>query len=515
MRVAIRTDASRQIGAGHLMRCLTLAEGLRSNGAQVEFVTRQHERHWLTLIAERDFAIHALPAPAASELPADGLAHAAWLGAAVDEDAAQTMAALKQSNEDVEWLIVDHYGVDAHWERSLRSAARRIMVIDDLADRAHDCDILLDQNLVADMGTRYRGLVPQKCALLLGPDYALLQPAYAQLRDSVSPREGFVRRILTFFGGGDLANLTEKALFAFLNLERPDIRLDVVVGRSHPSAASIARLAASHPNVTLHSGLPSLAPLMAQADLAIGAGGATSWERLCLKVPTIMITTADNQLPTARELQRLGLADWLGHWDEVDAPMLQGALSSRLAGGREGAWRGRESIVDGLGEARVSAAIMIDADTPLALRWAGEADEGLLLEWANDADTRQNAFNPECIAPETHSRWFKAKRADPECRIFIFETADQRPVGQVRFEREDETWLVSYSIAPGLRGRGLGSKILEKALFSLGSEGRDDFIVGRVKPANVASRRIFEKLGFALVAQRATALEFRRSAKSL
>jgi UDP-2,4-diacetamido-2,4,6-trideoxy-beta-L-altropyranose hydrolase len=492
------------------MRCLTLAEGLRSRGARVAFVSREHDGHLLSLIAERGFAIHALPAPAEGWLPADRLAHGAWLGAGIDEDAAQTLAALNRADEELEWLIVDHYGIDARWERPLRLVARRIMVIDDLADRTHDCDLLLDQNLVADFETRYAGLLPQECTLLLGPTYALLQPAYAELRERALVREGPVRRILVFFGGIDPFGLTEKSVRAFTNLERADVRLDVVIGRDHASAAAIERLAASRPNIVLHSGLPTLAPLMAQADLAIGAGGATSWERLCLQVPTILITVADNQAATAQELHRRGLAEWLGRGDQVDEAMLQNALSQRLADRAGSGRRRRASLVDGLGESRVWTAMMLDADTPLAPRPANERDEELLLEWANDPATRRNAFTQARISPEGHKVWLQARLNDAGCRIFIFETADKIPVAQVRFDKEDQAWAISYSVAPLLRGRGLGAKILDMALSSLASEGRSASILARVKPANLASRRIFEKLGFALAREDANAFEFRR-----
>jgi UDP-2,4-diacetamido-2,4,6-trideoxy-beta-L-altropyranose hydrolase len=493
------------------MRCLTLAEGLRARGSRVAFVSRKHDGHLLALIAERGFAVHALPAPANGWASTDRLAHGDWLGAAVDEDAAQTLAALGQANEDVEWLIVDHYGVDARWERPIRSVARRIMVIDDLADRKHDCDLLLDQSLVADFETRYIDLVPQKCVLLLGPTYALLQPAYAELRERALAREGPVRRILVFFGGIDPFGLTEKSVRAFMSLERADVRLDAIVGRDHSSAAAIERLVMSRPNIVLHSGLPTLAPLMAQADLAIGAGGATTWERLCLKIPTILITVADNQLATARELHRRGLAEWLGSGGQVDEAMLQNALSQRLAD-RAGSHRRLDgSLVEGLGEPRVWAAMMLDADAPLASRPANERDEELLLEWANDPATRHNAFTQARITSAGHKIWLQAKLNDPGCRMFILETADKIPVGQVRFDREDQASAISYSVAPFLRGRGLGAKILEVALSSLACEGHNELIVGRVKPTNLASRRIFEKLGFALVDETADALEFRRT----
>jgi UDP-2,4-diacetamido-2,4,6-trideoxy-beta-L-altropyranose hydrolase len=190
--------------------------------------------------------------------------------------------------------------------------------------------------------------------------------------------------------------------------------------------------------------------------------------------------------------------------------MLRNALSQRLAGpfGRP---RQDVSLVDGFGEPRVWAAMMADADTRLISRAANDRDEDLLLEWANDPATRRNAFTQARISPEGHKRWLQAKLNDPQCRMVIFETADHIPVGQVRFDREDQAWAISYSVAPLLRGRGIGAKMLEMALSQLACEGVAGSMLGRVKPTNLASRRIFEKLGFALFSEGADTLEFRRA----
>ncbi|HPZ14727.1 MAG TPA: UDP-2,4-diacetamido-2,4,6-trideoxy-beta-L-altropyranose hydrolase, partial [Bacillota bacterium] len=208
LHIVIRTDASPAIGTGHVMRCLTLANALARKGVGVSFICREHEGNLCDLIEEQGFTVHRLPAPESS-FEADATpAHAAWLGAAWQEDARQTGAVIRTLGIKPTWLVVDHYGLDYRWEEALRPLVGRIFVIDDLADRAHDCDLLLDQNLFADMQTRYAGKVPADCRLLLGPEYALLQPIYAELHDRIPPREGPVRRILISFGGADRDNLT-------------------------------------------------------------------------------------------------------------------------------------------------------------------------------------------------------------------------------------------------------------------------------------------------------------------
>ena len=353
MRVAFRVDASVAIGSGHVMRCLTLADALGKEGADVLFVCRQHHGNTIALIEERGFAVAPLAVGAGT---VDDRAHYAdWLGGTWQADAEATQAAVTARwLGGAEWLIVDHYAIDARWESALRAQARRIMAIDDLADRSHDSDLLLDQNLVRDFETRYAGLVPDRCLLQLGPRYALLASEYAALHGQARSRQGPIRNILVFFGGVDSFGLTEKAVNAFIALERPDIHLDVVVGRMSLSPAAMTVLAQSHPNIAVHGNLPSLAPLMAKADLAIGAGGSTAWERLCLGLPSIVVSVAENQRETCSELSRRGLAHWLGDAPSVyEATLLQAERRFLL----EVPVIPRDSIdiVDGQGASRVAA----------------------------------------------------------------------------------------------------------------------------------------------------------------
>ncbi len=356
MLVAFRADASRTIGHGHIMRCLTLASALRQHGAQAFFICREHDGHLCDLVEERGFVVSRLPSPTPWIQAGDAPAHATWLASSWQEDAEQTRGAIETMGDKPEWLVVDHYGIDQQWEGALRGSMGRIFVIDDLADRCHDCDLLLDQNLVADMHDRYADKVPRACGMLLGPKYALLQPVYAELHDRVPPREGQIKRILIYFGGADNENLTGLALGAFLRLNRPDIEVDVIITGSGRHAAGIKEQTAGHDNIHIHVDLPTLAHLMAKADLAIGAGGATSWERLCLGLPSLVITLAENQKPVADELHRLDLVDWLGHKDQVEAGQIGISIRHLTNENLDGIWsrrckkvlngRGIDSIID-------------------------------------------------------------------------------------------------------------------------------------------------------------------------
>lgn len=501
MRVAFRTDASRTIGTGHVVRCMTLADALRVRGASAIFVCREHEGHLCDLIEERGFTVNRLPAAGGGAQSENSPTHAGWLGASWEEDAEQTRAAIETLGAKPDWLVVDHYALDRRWESRLRACVGRVMAIDDLADRAHDCDLLLDQNLAGEMHSRYAGKIPAARVALLGPEYALLQPVYAELHDRARRRAGPVRRIFMFFSGVDGGNVVCRALAAFLRLDRPDIEVDVVIGAGDPHEKTLRLQAQGHGNIHLHGRLPTLAPLMARADLAIGASGTASWERLCLGLPALVVTLAENQRAVADEMNRRGLIRWLGHRDEVTESVFFQELNELARQGMDEDWSARcLATVDGRGVKRVCAALIVTATAPLEVRRAGPEDEALLLEWANDPTVRRNAFSPERISAATHRIWFRDRLGNPDgCRLYIVETTDGVPLGQVRFERSEEIWEIHYALGPAFRGRGLGRRMLEAALAKFRAEGANGAVViGRVKTGNRPSRRIFESLGFTL-----------------
>ncbi len=502
MKFAFRTDASLQIGTGHVMRCLTLANALRERGADCRFICREHPGNLLHLIREQGFEAVALPGESSErgyppKAVQSDLAHAEWLGADWRTDAEAARAAL--GGVKVDWLVVDHYALDARWEAAMRPNCCKLLVIDDLADRIHDCDLLLDQNLVADMERRYDGKVPHHCGRLLGPQYALLQPEYAELHPRIPPREGPVSRVLIYFGGADRDNQTGRALAACLSLGRQDIALDVVINPNSPHADSIQAQAQGKGQVTLHSHLPSLAPLMVRADLAIGAGGATSWERCCLGLPTLVITIAENQKPIAEELHQQGLVQWLGHASEASEQSIANDLATIFDKDLPSAWSEKcQQFADGLGADRVCSVLLLSPETPLRARLARLDDEALILRWANDPLVRRNAFTTETIDPVTHRAWFRKRLRDLEnCRLQIVETDDGFPLGQVRFDRDQEQWEVHYSMDSRCRGRGMGTSLLAAGLRSFRTTHPSDTIFGRVKPGNDASQKVFRALGFA------------------
>ncbi|MEO4046302.1 UDP-2,4-diacetamido-2,4,6-trideoxy-beta-L-altropyranose hydrolase [Pseudomonas sp. CAU 1711] len=317
MKVVFRADASLQMGSGHLMRCVTLADALKQKGAECHFLCREHPGHLIEVVRGKGHAVHALPCVPNSPIDSDGPAHAAWLGTTQEQDAQACLPILQALQPD--WLIVDHYALDIRWERHLRPFCQRLMVIDDLADRAHQCDLLLDQNL-GRQATDYAGLVSKECAVLVGPQYALLRPEFAALREYSLERrrQPKLRSLLITMGGVDQPNATGKVLAALKRSALPDdIRLDVVMGAKAPWLEEVKGISRDMPWPTeVLVNVTDMAQRMADCDLAIGAAGSTSWERCCMGVPALMAVLAENQAAIGCALQRAGAAILIGAPDE-------------------------------------------------------------------------------------------------------------------------------------------------------------------------------------------------------
>jgi len=327
MNITFRTDASLEIGTGHVMRCLTLARGLRNDGAECRFITRALPGHMANRIEAEGFEVVFLPAPDGSA-PIAPPAHAAWAGVNWVQDAADTRAVLAGAPPD--WLVVDHYAFDIRWEQAARPEGAKLMVIDDLADRAHECDLLLDQNL-GRAASDYDGLVPDGCTRLIGPKYALLRSEFADMRPFVlaeRQRRNFQNLLITM-GGVDPQDATSRVLHALRGADLPEgLQISVIMGSNAPALEKVRTLAKgmSRPTEVLVD-VTNMAERMANADLAIGAAGSTTWERCALGLPTIIVQIADNQIGIAQLLSAEGAALDPGSINALRfAPSLQAAL---------------------------------------------------------------------------------------------------------------------------------------------------------------------------------------------
>ncbi|AHL32976.1 polysaccharide biosynthesis protein [Pseudomonas brassicacearum] len=364
MKVVFRADASQQIGTGHVMRCLTLADALNARGAECSFICRAHPGNLIEFIRSKGYPVHSLPFSCPQEVSllvtnkAGGgaeLAHTAWLGTSLEHDVAECAVILGELNTD--WLVVDHYALDARWEVALKRHCRKLMVIDDLADRPHQGDLLLDQTFGRNPED-YALWVPATCTLLCGSQYALLRPEFAELRpySLARRRDAQLRHLLITMGGVDKDNATGQVLYALQSCELPaNCRITVVMGATAPWLTEVRQRAEQMPWPTdVRVNVGDMAQLMADSDLAIGAAGSTSWERCCLGLPTVLIVLADNQQQVAKGLEQAGAVYVLQRTQRIaeHLPQALASLSSSTAF-RTAMSQAAQRIADGNGMATV------------------------------------------------------------------------------------------------------------------------------------------------------------------
>lgn len=362
MFVAFRCDASVEIGGGHIARCLTLARELIARGADILFLCRNASpaiADGIRSVPGIEFAPledKGSPAPPDPGMP---VAHHHWLRVSQAQDAFDTGVVMARRSKP-DWLVVDHYALDARWEKLVRHLSGKILVIDDLADRPHEADLLLDQNLFLNPEQRYADNAPTYCRLLLGPHYALLRQEFIEARSTLPPRSGKLERLLVTFGSYDPMNLTLDALHGIEDADLHDLKkVDVVVGSETPNLASITSYCKNRPGHQAHVQVSNMAALMAGADLAIGASGATTWERCCLGLPSIVFAVADNQVPIGAGCDRAGAVVYLGRTPNAVRSLVSSNLR-QLSENPEKLGRMAEigiSLTDGLGAQRVGNAM--------------------------------------------------------------------------------------------------------------------------------------------------------------
>jgi UDP-2,4-diacetamido-2,4,6-trideoxy-beta-L-altropyranose hydrolase len=402
--------------------------------------------------------------------------------------------------EGADTLVVDSYGIDIRHERAFRAAAHAIFVIDDLADRPHDCDMLLDQNFGRD-GEDYEALVPAGAEVLAGSSWALLRPEFAASRASALARRDAghpVRRILISLGLSDVAGASMRAVQAVLAAET-GAHLDVVLGRKTEGFSRLEDMAASRLDVTLHVDAADICRLMVEADLAVGAGGTSTWERCCVGLPGIVLVLAENQRDVAARLAALGAV--VPIFDPLDAAAMTSAVR-RLAsdaGARAALSRASAALTDGTGAPKIARKLFaLAARQDMVIRRAVIEDCAELWKWRNDETTRRNSKSAAVIPWSDHQRWYADSLQRDDRRIWIAEMWGKK-AGMVRFDRNgDERWIVSIAVDPEERGRGIGRSLLAAACARMKSETAGHGFEAEIAVENRASARIFETCGFVL-----------------
>ena len=357
--VAFRVDASLEIGSGHVIRCLTLADGLRLRGAECYFITRPFPGHLTDFIRQRGHAVLELPVLDTLETNTINAGYAGWLGTDWRTDAAQTVQVLAPHNMD--WLVVDHYALDMNWESAVSGKCKNVLVIDDLANRRHQCQILLDQNL-GSLASDYAELLPTYCDKLIGPKFALLRPEFSSWRNfSITRRlNPQFHNLLIALGGVDKDNVTGMVLNTLAKCQLPpDLNITIIMGQNAPWLEQIQKHASQMDWPTrVLVGVSNMAEIMSESDIAIGAAGGSAWERCALGLPSIVVVLADNQKKGAASLANRGAILGLLQIEEIEGQMA--ALLRREPALVAECGRIASSIVDGFGVDRVCEKMMFE-----------------------------------------------------------------------------------------------------------------------------------------------------------
>lgn len=492
MNVVFRVDASNQIGSGHVMRCLTLADLFKKSGSNINFITRNHVGNLDSLIESRGYEIYTLPK--IEKIKAQKLTgYLKWLGVLQSEDARQSVQKIR--NDIIDLLVVDHYALDIEWESILRSQVKSILVIDDLANRKHDCDWLLDQNLFSNR-ERYDYLVSNKTIKIFGPKYALVNEDFLKYRKNVSKIQS-IKRIFIFFGGSDLFNLTMMTLKSLKHPKFKKLELVVVIGAGNPYASEIKKFVSNIDNAVLHIQVKNMAELMSSSDISIGSGGSATWERFAIGLPCLVVTFGRDQELVIKELVKNNYTTWLGNVKQVNQSVISNATLKMIDNPKELYEKQIKSqkLVDGMGAKRVFKIINLSKNSlNLVPRLAEKADARLYWNWVNEKEVRKNAFNDSFIEWGEHIKWFNQSLASSSTTLLIFEKK-RVPIGQVRFNNKGVKYWIDYSISKSFRGLGFAVPMMISAIGYLNII-KPALLIAEVKKSNNASIKVFEKMDF-------------------
>ena len=473
--IIIRADASVGMGTGHVMRCLALAQAWQEEGGGCVFAMAESTPAIEDRVRAEKFELSLLPTPPASRQDSAALVKLA-------------------TGAHAGWVVVDGYQFDVEYQRALKAAGLKLLLMDDAGHAGtYLADLVVDQNSGASESF-YQRKEPYT-RLLLGSRYAMLRHEFKPWREWRREIPARGTKVLITMGGSDPQNITLQAIEALRSTKIDGIEAAVVAGGSNPHLGSLEEAIREHRNIRFHKNAANMAELMAWADVAISAAGTICWEMCLLGLPAILIDWAENQRPLARDLDRRGVAIHLGSTEDISAERIANKLEWLLLSPdarNTMSNRGRE-LVDGRGAGRVVSA-MLGAEW--RLRRAQPDDVDLLWHWANDSDVRAASFSSEFITHERHREWLTEKLSDPNSVLLVGLNSDGDPTGVVRYDIDGERALISVSLAKEFRGRGHGKILLELAVEELFRSGRATVIDAHVKPMNEASLRLFTRVGF-------------------
>ena len=502
MKAVIRVDASLQIGSGHVMRCLTLAHTLKKNRFEVTFICRKLSGNLIERIDSDGFRVHELSAHKQKNI--DGkLAHSHWLGVTQKNDADECIDVL--NNEEFDWLIVDHYALDEEWQNYIKPCYKKLMVIDDLADRNHQCDILLDQTF-GRTHKDYLNRIPTNSKSLLGAKYALLRPEFAKFRTPSLSRRTYstFNHLLINMGGIDVDNITEKILDHLMDLDLSmEIHITIVMGIHAPHLQSVKLKAEElSQNITVLADVQNMAEIMANADIAIGASGATTWERCCLGLPSVQIILSKNQEHLARTLARKKIIWLIKEINEIGDLLKSAPSWMNHVGGLAA------EICDGMGSQRVFNKM---TDCTVILEDFGEidlcsyvnlnqSDATLALDMRNHEEIRTWMYSKDIISKEEHLSFLANLGIDEKRRYFLVKQKGA-VIGAINFSKINYGSSVDFGIFinPFKKSQGFGSVLESAASEYACTELGAETIKLEVLEQNTKAINFYKRCGFNFV----------------
>ncbi len=496
--IVIRADASTRIGIGHVMRCLTLAAKLNNAQHQIIFLCKQHHGNLIELIKSSGFEVIALSKPTNNIENEHN--ERLWLGCHYQQDAKECLKYIQSAKfKKIDLLIVDHYSLDYQWQDMLSPFCDKIMVIDDLANREHHCDILLDQTFGRSQQD-YRLLIPEHCTLLLGKEYMLLRDEFYKFRsfaqsERISTQLHIPSNILISLGGVDPDNIASSILnwLILLKADFNNIKVCLVANANSNFLNELNTIVHKHQWIRIVTKPPSMATLMLKADIAIGSSGATAWERCCLGLPTLSIISADNQKLVDNNLTNAGASISLGYFKKLRKQTFVDALTLLFNDQKYYQKMVQQCFdcCDGLGAGRVAIQVAKNMNV-VELVPATINDIDVTFKWQSDKSIRQYFKQPTTPTKAEHWRWFERNLSDVASSLYIIHY-NKVAVGTLRFdEHRQNEYTISILIAPSEQGKGIALRALNK-ISQLKENG---LFFADIHQDNLSSIRVFKKAGF-------------------
>lgn len=493
MQTVFRVDSSTRIGTGHFHRCHSLANEILSDGGQCLFLyVYLHDSELAALNSSGHRALELKYTPSV-EWDSTKLTNRSSLVTDADqlEDAKRSANLIDDFGADL--VILDNYFLSQHWVDQIKSRCNsRFMILEDIGREWDQVDFVVNGNLGQAVN-----LAPfSEARALVGGRFALLSPVYRQMRDRGIRTASERKHISVFAGGSDSLNLTGLYLDGLRRTSFAERPIDIVVNDFHPTIGVLREIARKSPQIQIHVNTPSLSEIYSNSRLALGAGGVSAWERACLGVPSILTAVAPNQERVCESVADVGAGTYLGRLQDVGPDQVSSTLDSlvesvskldemSLAG---------TLAVDGYGIKRICRLIASGLPKNLRLRNVQMTDADILYFWFSDPLSRANSNSSIMVSWTDHLAWLSSRIKSDPTNYFILE-ASGLPIGQIRFDLNEDALVLSYSIDPDFRGRGLGRLIVEMGVQEV-RRGSDIEIRAKVKRSNSPSIHIFQSLGF-------------------